>query len=109
MSATIHWTGATSLPEHQLIIAAVPGIGNVGKLVVDTLNEQHESSLIARIIHPDMPPHSILENGLLTPPHLTVHSVSLDNEQTVITITGISGRNVDNALTNSTPFILGIR
>ena len=57
MSTTIHWTGTNSLPEHQLIIAAVPGIGNVGKLVVDTLNEQHESSLIARIIHPDMPPH----------------------------------------------------
>jgi hypothetical protein len=88
MSTTIHWTGDNSLPEHQLIIAAVPGVGNVGKLVLDTLNEQHESSMIARILHPDLPPHSILEDGLLTPPHLSIHSVSLDNEQTVITITG---------------------
>ena len=88
MSTTIHWEVEKSLPEHQLMIAAVPGIGNVGKLMVDTLNEQHESSLIARILHPDMPPHSTLEGGLLTPPHLSVHSVSLDNAQTAITITG---------------------
>ncbi len=60
MSTTIHWEVEKSLPEHQLMIAAVPGIGNVGKLMVDTLNEQHESSLIARILHPDMPPHSTL-------------------------------------------------
>ena len=88
MSTTIHWTEDNYLPEHQLIIAAVPGVGNVGKLVLDTLNEQHASSMIARILHPDLPPHSILEGGLLTPPHLSIHSVPLDNEQTVITITG---------------------
>ena len=88
MSTTIHWTAGNSLPEHQLIIAAVPGVGNVGKLVLDTLNEQHESLMLARLLHPDLPPHSILEDGLLTPPHLSIHSVALDNEQTVITITG---------------------
>ena len=88
MSTTIHWTDQVGLPEHELILASVPGVGNVGKLVIDTLNEQHESSMIARILHPDLPPHSILEDGLLVPPHLSVHSVQLDNEQAVITITG---------------------
>jgi hypothetical protein len=88
MSTTIHWTADGGLPEHELILAAVPGVGNVGKLVIDTLNEQHEATLLARIIHPDMPPHSILEGGLLTPPHLSVHFVGLDNGQNVISITG---------------------
>jgi proteasome assembly chaperone (PAC2) family protein len=60
----------------------------VGKLVIDTLNEQHKAAMIARMIHPDLPPHSILEDGLLVPPHLSVHSVPLENGQNVITITG---------------------
>ena len=88
MSTSIHWTDDAGLPDHQLILAAVPGVGNVGKLVIDTLNEQHESTLVARILHPDLPPHSILEDGLLSPPHLSLHTVPLDNDQTVITVTG---------------------
>ena len=88
MSTTIHWIGEIGLPENQMIIAAVPGVGNIGKLVVDTLNEQHESSLLARIIHPDLPPHSTLEDGLLVPPHLSIHSVKMENSNPVITITG---------------------
>lgn len=88
MTASIHWVGDSGLPEHQLLIAAVPGVGNVGKLVVDTLNEEQESTLLARIIHPELPPHSVLEDGLLTPPHLSIHRVALGNEQTVITISG---------------------
>lgn len=88
MTASIHWVGTKGLPEHQLLIAAVPGVGNVGKLVVDTLNEEQGSTLLARIIHPDLPPHSVLEDGILIPPHLSIHSVALDNGQTVITISG---------------------
>ena len=88
MSTSIHWTGDIGLPEHELILAAVPGVGNVGKLVIDTLNEQHDSTMIARIIHPDLPPHSILEDGLLVPPYLSVHSVPLANGKMVVTITG---------------------
>ena len=88
MSTSIHWVADIGLPEHTMILAAVPGVGNVGKLVIDTLNEQHESTLMARIIHPDLPPHSVLEDGLLVPPHLSMHSVVLENKQTVVTITG---------------------
>ena len=50
MSTSIHWTGDIGLPEHELILAAVPGVGNVGKLVIDTLNEQHDSTMIAKVL-----------------------------------------------------------
>ena len=88
MTASIHWVGSTGLPKHDLIVAAVPGVGNVGKLVVDTLNQEQNATLIARIIHPDLPPHSVLEDGLLVPPHLSIHSVKLSDAKTVVTISG---------------------
>ncbi len=88
MSTKIQWMEGTELPANQMIIAAVPGVGNVGKLVIDTLNEQHESTMIARLIHPDLPPHSVLEEGLLVPPHLSIHMVQMEGAKPVITITG---------------------
>ena len=88
MSTKIQWMDGSELPSNQMIIAAVPGVGNVGKLVIDTLNEQHESTMVARLIHPDLPPHSVLEEGLLVPPHLSVHSVQMGDAKPVITITG---------------------
>lgn len=88
MSASIHWAGEIGLPEHSLLLEAVPGVGNVGKLVLDTLIEHHDSTLVARILHPDLPPHSILEDGLLVPPHLSVHAVKVA-DQTLIAITGL--------------------
>ena len=86
MTASIHWVESTGLPKHDLIVAAVPGVGNVGKLVVDTLNQEQNATLIARIIHPDLPPHSVLEDGLLVPPHLSIHTVTLADTKTVVTI-----------------------
>ena len=88
MSTKIQWMEGSKLPESQMIIAAVPGVGNVGKLVIDTLNEQHESTMLARLIHPDLPPHSTLEEGLLVPPHLSIHSVQMKDSKPIITITG---------------------
>ena len=88
MSTKIQWMEGSKLPESQMIIAAVPGVGNVGKLVIDTLNEQHESTMVARLIHPDLPPHSTLEEGLLVPPHLSIHSVQMEDSKPIVTITG---------------------
>ena len=88
MSTKIQWMEGSKLPANQMIIAAVPGVGNVGKLVIDTLNEQHESTMLARLIHPDLPPHSTLEEGLLVPPHLSIHSVQMNDSKPIITITG---------------------
>ncbi len=108
MTASIHWIGVKGLPEHELLIAAVPGVGNVGKLVVDTLNEEHDATLIARIIHPDLPPHSVLEDGFLTPPHLAIHSVNLSNSQTVITITGTGQPMTPRGQHETADFILNL-
>ena len=87
--AQIHWLIGDSLPEHVALLEAVPGVGNVGKLVVDALVENNPSTLIARILHPDMPPHSTLdEDGLLAPPSMLVHRVMLSDGRYVVTVTG---------------------
>ena len=84
--AQIHWLIGDSLPEHVALLEAVPGVGNVGKLVVDALVENNPSTLIARILHPDMPPHSTLDNdGLLAPPSMLVHRVMLSDGRYVVT------------------------
>ena len=36
----IHWmNGVDSLPEQMVFIGALPGVGNVGKIIVDALIE----------------------------------------------------------------------
>ena len=85
----IHWMIGDSLPEHVALLEAVPGVGNVGKLVVDALVRKHPSTLVARLIHPDMPPHSTLdEDGLLVPPSMLVHRVMLPDGRNVVTVGG---------------------
>ena len=36
----IRWLVGDGLPEHAAMIEAVPGVGNVGKLIVDSLVEK---------------------------------------------------------------------
>ena len=85
----LHWIIGDSLPEHVALLEAVPGVGNVGKLVVDALVRKHPSTLVARLIHPDMPPHSTLdEDGLLVPPSMLVHRVMLPDGRYVVTVGG---------------------
>jgi proteasome assembly chaperone (PAC2) family protein len=86
--ARIVWyDGAKKLPKHDLMLHAVPGVGNVGKLVTDSLVNTHDSNLVARILHPDLPPHATLnENGILTPPSLDIHAVSLPSGSNILTL-----------------------
>ncbi|MGB1801761.1 MAG: PAC2 family protein [Candidatus Thalassarchaeaceae archaeon] len=85
----IHWLIGDCLPDHVALLEAVPGVGNVGKLIVDALVEKHPSTLIARILHPDMPPHSTMDDeGLLTPPSMLVHRVMLPDGRYVVTVGG---------------------
>jgi len=85
----IHWLVGNKLPEHIAIIEAVPGVGNVGKLVVDGLIKKHPSRTLAWILHPDLPPHAVLgEKGLILPPRIEINSVLLPNDSTIITIGG---------------------
>ena len=89
MKTKIHWIIGNGLPEHSAILEAVPGVGNVGKIVVDALVEKHPSRTIGWILHPDFPPHATLSsNGLLAPPRLEINSVLLPDGKTVITIGG---------------------
>ena len=89
MKTRFHWIIGEGLPEHSAILEAVPGVGNVGKLVVDALVEKHPSRTIGWILHPDFPPHATLsKEGLMAPPRLDINSVILPNGKTVITIGG---------------------
>ena len=77
------------MPEHAAMLEAVPGVGNVGKIVVDSLVDKHPSRTIGWILHPDFPPHSTLDsNGLVSPPRININSILLPNGRTVITVGG---------------------
>ena len=85
----IHWLVGDGLPEHAAMLEAVPGVGNVGKIVVDSLVDKHPSRTIGWILHPDFPPHSTLDsNGLVSPPHININSILLPDGRTVITVGG---------------------
>ncbi|MEC7365377.1 MAG: PAC2 family protein, partial [Candidatus Thermoplasmatota archaeon] len=67
----VYWHEGTSLPEGSMILEAVPGVGNVGKILIDAVVEKHPSRTIGWILHPDFPPHATLsEKGLIGPPRL---------------------------------------
>ncbi|MBO58194.1 MAG: hypothetical protein CMA77_04275 [Euryarchaeota archaeon] len=75
------------LPSCDLLLHAVPGVGNVGKLVVDSVVNKYEGKLIARIFHPDLPPHATLDSdGLLVPPCFDIHAVTLPSDQIILTL-----------------------
>jgi len=85
-SRVIWGDGFEGLPTCDWMLEAVPGVGNVGKLVVDSLVDTHGGILVARILHPDLPPHSTLGvDGLLAPPSLEIHLVTLPDDSQVLT------------------------
>ncbi len=88
MRTRIVWeNGFTELPAHSHLLHAVPGVGNVGKLVVDTLVAEKENKLVARILHPDLPPHATLNtDGLLRPPSLDIHEVRLADDTAILSL-----------------------
>jgi len=87
----IHWMAEEeSLPEGMVYIGALPGVGNVGKIIVDALIEEHQSECLAWIMHPDFPPHSTMKDGLLRPPRIEIHQVLLPMGLPVIVLTGDS-------------------
>ena len=85
----IHWLVGDGLPEHAAMLEAVPGVGNVGKIVVDSLVDKHPSRTIGWILHPDFPPHSTLDsNGLVSPPRININSILLPDGRTVVAVGG---------------------
>ena len=86
----VHWHEGTSLPEGSMILEAVPGVGNVGKILIDAVVEKHPSRTIGWILHPDFPPHATLsEKGLIGPPRLDINKIVLPDGEELVTITGV--------------------
>jgi len=66
------------IPSQVPWVVAVPGVGNVGKLVIDGLLEEHESRLAVALVHPDLPPHAVSHvSGDLQAPALRAHLLNL--------------------------------
>ena len=82
-------TDHSMIPQGLICIEAVPGVGNVGKLVADALLEDERATLVARVLHPDLPPHAELEaDGLVSPPHLGLWLAPNAAEGHVLVISG---------------------
>ena len=81
------------LEEHGLdsidvVLFALPGVGDVGKNAVELLNEANDARAVARFIHPGLTPLARLdEDGLLAPPHLLAQRIDTDG-RSILTITG---------------------
>ena len=79
----------TGFESADLVLFALPGVGDVGKNAVELLNEANEATPIARFIHPGLTPLARLdEDGLLAPPHLLVKRIDLEGGASILTITG---------------------
>jgi len=84
-----HWCGdSDEIPQEMVILLALPGVGNVGKVLADAIIEEHQSDLIAWIMHPDLPPHATLVDGLLRPPRIEIHLVQLPVGLPLLIVTG---------------------
>ena len=92
MSLLVEWRGVNSnVGENTLTLLALPGVGNIGKASLDALNDINEAEEIARLHHTALPPLATLdEDGLLSPPHLSVRSIESNTGIRLITIVGTS-------------------
>ena len=92
MSLMIEWRGNnTSLGDHKLVLIALPGVGNIGKASLEALNDINNSEEIARLHHTALPPLATLdEDGLLSPPHLSIKSIESKTGINILTIVGNS-------------------
>ena len=87
MGVLIDWISQPSTPC-DLLLVAMPGVGDVGKLAIDAVNAELDAEPIARILHPALPPLAKLdEDGLLAPPHILLSRVIVDGRE-VYTLTG---------------------
>ena len=92
MSLIIEWrNGYDNLNNANLCLFSLPGVGNIGKAAIDALNSTNEAQEVARLHHTALPPLATLdEDGLLSPPHLSVKMIQYSDNDCLITITGTS-------------------
>ena len=78
MHTNFVWNGDyKTLPKHHHVLFALPGVGNVGKLLIDSLNNECDSEEILKLQYPDLPPHATMKDGILTPPLLHLNKLKL--------------------------------
>ena len=92
MSLIIEWRSThTSLGTNDLVLIALPGVGNIGKVALDALNDVNMAEEIARLHHTALPPLATLdEDGLLSPPHFSIRSIESCTQVKILTVTGTS-------------------
>ena len=92
MSLIVEWrNGYDNLNNAKLCLFSLPGVGNIGKAAIDALNSTNEAVEVARLHHTALPPLATLdEDGLLSPPHLSVKMIQYSSSDCLITITGTS-------------------
>ena len=92
MSLLVEWrNGHNNLLNANICLFSLPGVGNIGKAAIDALNSTNESIELARLHHTALPPLATLDqDGLLSPPHLSVKAIEFDESEYLLTITGTS-------------------
>ena len=80
-----------TLGDHRMMLFALPGVGNVGKAALEGLTQVNECTELVRLHHTALPPLAMLdEDGLLTPPHLSLCSIESSTGVRILTLTGTS-------------------
>ncbi len=92
MSLLVEWrNGHNNLLNANVCLFSLPGVGNIGKAAIDALNSTNESIELARLHHTALPPLATLDqDGLLSPPHLSVKAIEFNESEYLLTITGTS-------------------
>ena len=89
MTLLVDVLDADGFKASDIVLFALPGVGDVGKNAIELLNEANNATPVARFIHPGLTPLARLdEDGLLAPPHLLAKRIEVEGGRSIITITG---------------------
>ena len=90
MTVRVEWrNGHNALPKNATILIAFPGIGNIGKVVIESIRELDDTVEIARLHAPGLPPHALLDDdGLLAPPHFSLCLTTTPNGTALLSLLG---------------------
>ena len=88
----IEWrNGHENLLGGKICLFSLPGVGNIGKAAIDALNSTNDATEIARLHHTALPPLATLdEDGLLSPPHLSIRAIPISEGEYLLTLSGNS-------------------
>ena len=92
MGLHIEWRKQPNiLGDHRMMLFALPGVGNVGKAALEGLTQANQCTELVRFHHTALPPLAELdEDGLLTPPHLSLSAIESSTGVRMLTLTGTS-------------------